>query len=85
MVEAQKIALFLPTTIASLIRPNFKKKIKLTFILDMPNSFLGQGQKYEQSHESNFFLWLASCSTTYIYQFSMTLYSILVLSKEYHS
>ena len=56
MVEAQKIALFLPTTIASLIRPNFKKKIKLTFILDMPNSFLGQGQKYEQSHESNFFM-----------------------------
>lgn len=27
MVEAQKIALFLPTTIASLIRPNFKKKL----------------------------------------------------------
>ena len=27
MVEAQKIALFLPTTIASLIRPYFKKKL----------------------------------------------------------
>ena len=58
MVEAQKIALFLPTTIASLIRPNFKKKLNSNSFKTSQIHFSDKAKryKYEQSHESNFFM-----------------------------